>query len=55
MADFTTDYLALRGDAGAVRLARDFVRVHGPDALSFLQGQLSQDVEALADGWENPR
>jgi len=50
VADFTTDYLALRGDAGAVRLPRDFVRVHGPDALSFLQGQLSQDVEALADG-----
>ena len=50
MADFTTDYLALRGDGGAVRLPRDVVRVHGPDALSFLQGQLSQDVEALADG-----
>jgi folate-binding protein YgfZ len=50
VADFTTDYLALRGDAGAVRLPRDVIRVHGPDALSFLQGQLSQDVEALADG-----
>jgi folate-binding protein YgfZ len=29
---------------------RDFVRVAGPDALGFLQGQLSQDVEALATG-----
>lgn len=29
---------------------RDFVRVSGPDAQSFLQGQLSQDVDALAVG-----
>jgi len=43
------DYLALRHDVGAVWLPRDFVRVAGPDALKFLQGQLSQDV-ALATG-----
>jgi folate-binding protein YgfZ len=36
--------------AFAVRTTRDAVRVTGPDALSFLQGQLSQDVDALAVG-----
>ena len=43
-------YRALREAAGAVELARDFVRVAGPDATSFLQGQLSQDVAGLAAG-----
>lgn len=38
-------YRALRESAGAVWLPRDFVVVGGPDALSFLQGQLSQDVD----------
>ena len=42
--DITSDYLALRREAGAVDLPRDVVRVAGPDAFSFLQGQLSQDV-----------
>jgi folate-binding protein YgfZ len=44
------DYRILREAAGAVDLARDFVRVAGPDAVTFLQGQLSQDVAALAVG-----
>jgi folate-binding protein YgfZ len=43
-------YRTLRESAGAVDLARDFVRVAGPDAVTFLQGQLSQDVAALAAG-----
>ena len=30
--------------------SRDLVRVSGPDAVSFLQGQISQDVDALAVG-----
>ncbi len=30
--------------------ARQSVRVHGPDAAGYLQGQISQDVNALADG-----
>ena len=34
----------------AVRRTRDVVRVTGPDARTYLQGQLSQDVEALAIG-----
>ena len=29
---------------------RDVVRVAGPDAVTFLQGQLSQDVAAIAPG-----
>jgi folate-binding protein YgfZ len=33
--------------AFAVRLERDIIRVSGPDAASYLQGQLSQDVQAL--------
>jgi folate-binding protein YgfZ len=41
---------ALLGGRGAVWLARDVVRVAGADAVSFLQGQLSQDVDALAEG-----
>ncbi|MDP9404232.1 MAG: hypothetical protein M3P85_13105 [Actinomycetota bacterium] len=44
------DYRALRQEAGAVWLPRDFLRVDGPDAVSWLQGQLSQDVAALAVG-----
>jgi folate-binding protein YgfZ len=35
---------------GAVELPRDVVRVSGPDAVAYLQGQLSQDVEDLAVG-----
>ena len=46
-----TDHaIALRRGLAAVVLARDVVRVAGPDAVSFLQGQLSQDVVATAVG-----
>ncbi len=46
-----TDHaIALRRGLGAVAVARDVVRVAGPDAVSFLQGQLSQDVVATAVG-----
>jgi len=40
----------LRTSVGAVVLPRDVVRVSGPDAVSFLQGQCSQDVAGLAVG-----
>lgn len=40
----------LRARLGAVRLARDVVRVSGPDAATYLQGQASQDVAGLAVG-----
>ena len=41
---------ALRHGAGAFRAGRDVVVVRGPDAEAYLQGQLSQDVAALAVG-----
>jgi folate-binding protein YgfZ len=44
------DYRSLRNDVGAVWVPRDVVRVGGPEALAYLQGQLSQDVEALTVG-----
>ncbi|MEX2293156.1 MAG: glycine cleavage T C-terminal barrel domain-containing protein [Acidimicrobiales bacterium] len=40
----------LRTALGAVPIRRDVVRVYGPQALEFLQGQLSQDVSALVVG-----
>jgi len=43
-------YGALRRKVAAVDLARDVVRVAGPDSAKFLQGQLSQDVAALDTG-----
>ena len=49
-SDLGADYRALRREAGAVELPRDVVRVAGPDAFSFLQGQLSQDVNLPAGG-----
>src|SRR5439155_22236593 len=48
--DPTADYLALRQEVGAVWLPRDAVLVHGPDAFSYLQGQLSQELEGLPVG-----
>jgi folate-binding protein YgfZ len=41
---------ALRHGAGAFVLGREFLSVHGDDAESYLQGQLSQDIAALAIG-----
>ena len=43
-------YSALRDGFGALRLGRDIVRVAGPEAQSYLQGQTSQDVAKLGDG-----
>ena len=40
----------LRATLGATELERDVVRVAGPEALAYLQGQLSQDVEDLDVG-----
>jgi folate-binding protein YgfZ len=44
----------LRRSSGAVALARDVVVVQGPDAVAFLQGQLSQDVAGLSIGASAP-
>ena len=35
---------------GAVSVERDVIRAAGPDAESFLQGQLSQDLAAIPEG-----
>lgn len=49
--DPAAEYEALRGAAGLVdRSARAAVVVTGPDARSFLQSLVSQDVDPLADG-----
>ena len=54
-APATTDllaaaYAAFRDTAAAVNLPRDVVRVSGPDAEAYLQGQCSQDVSSLVAG-----
>ncbi|MEJ7845093.1 MAG: hypothetical protein WKF93_05570, partial [Acidimicrobiales bacterium] len=45
---------ALAGDGAAVATTVDVVRVEGPDATKFLQGQLSQDIGALGAGGDAP-
>lgn len=45
-----TEYQALRTAAGGRVVERDVVRLWGPDALDYLQGQCSQDVAALEVG-----
>lgn len=51
-----TGYQAMREGVGALVSERDVVSVSGPEASVFLQGQLSQDVLAMAErssrwGW----
>lgn len=41
---------AMRSGAGGVLMDRDVVLVGGTDASSYLQGQISQDVESVAAG-----
>ena len=48
--DDLADEQALRESVGAVRTDREVIEVTGTDAATFLQGQLSQDVVALAEG-----
>jgi len=48
--EVAAEYAALRTGAGAHWLARDVVRITGPDTISYLQGQLSQDVTGLGVG-----
>jgi tRNA-modifying protein YgfZ len=49
-AELQAESEALRHGAGAFRAGRDVLAVRGPDAESYLQGQLSQDVAGLAVG-----
>lgn len=48
--DLAPSYRALTSAAGAFELHRDFVSVRGPQAREYLQGQLSQDIDALGVG-----
>lgn len=50
MTELTDEYQALRYMVGAVATVRDVITATGPDATEFLQGQLSQDVAAMAVG-----
>jgi folate-binding protein YgfZ len=51
MADaLVTQVEALRRGAGAFLLLREAIEVRGPDAETYLQGQLSQDIAPLAIG-----
>ena len=50
MTDVTSDYLALKRHVAAVRMPREVIRAFGQDAISFLQGQISQDVAVLEPG-----
>ena len=50
LLDLDDGYRALREDRAAVRVPRDVVVASGPDATTYLQGQLSQDLAGLADG-----
>jgi tRNA-modifying protein YgfZ len=43
-------YEAARADVAIARLARDVLAVSGPDAMEYLQGQVTQDVLDLAVG-----
>ncbi len=45
-----TGYFALRDGTGALEVGRDVVKVFGPDAEIYLQGQTSQDIATLAPG-----
>jgi folate-binding protein YgfZ len=50
MAALNAQVAALRHGAGAYLLPRDVFSVRGDDATAYLQGQLSQDIGALAVG-----
>jgi folate-binding protein YgfZ len=49
-ADLEAGYAALHGDGALVPVPIDALRVMGPQAAEFLQGQLSQDLAAIASG-----
>ncbi len=48
--DVTGEYQAIHGAAGVIDSAHQLVRVVGPDAESFLDSLLSQDLAGLVDG-----
>jgi folate-binding protein YgfZ len=48
--DVTAEYRALRERAAVVTGSRECLWVRGPDAVAFLDGQLSQDIAGMASG-----
>lgn len=48
--DVTSEYRALTGSAALVQGAHEVIWVEGPGAVGFLQGILSQDLEAMPVG-----
>ncbi|MCL5947775.1 MAG: hypothetical protein M1420_01225, partial [Actinobacteria bacterium] len=48
--DHDAAYREVRSGCTVVPVARDIVSVRGPDALKFLQGQLTQDLSSLEEG-----
>ncbi len=48
--DTTAEYLAARDGTGTVTGASAILWLEGPDAVSFLQGIITQDVEAMLPG-----
>ncbi len=48
--DVTAEYLALRNGCGLVAGHRELVWARGPDAVTFLDGLLSQDIAGIAPG-----
>jgi folate-binding protein YgfZ len=52
--EVSTGVVDLRREAGWVGVPRRVVRAHGRDTVTYLQGQLSQDVAALPVGGSSP-
>jgi len=48
--DLDAEYRQLREECGLLRAERATIAVTGPDAAEFLQGQVTNDVEALEPG-----
>ena len=50
LVELDGQYRALREEAGFSRLQRGRIAVTGPDGAEYLQGQLTNDIEALVPG-----
>jgi folate-binding protein YgfZ len=48
--DLDAEYRQLREECGLLRRPRAVIAVAGPDAAEFLQGQVTNDIEALGPG-----
>ena len=48
--EIDAQYRAVREEAGLLRTDRAWIRVTGAEAADFLQGQLTNDIEALSPG-----